>query len=676
VVQDDPLIGAVIDGRYAITASLGRGGMATVYRARDKRLERDVAVKLMHPHLAQQADFTERFSKEARAAAQLSNPHVVAVYDRGVWASPNGAHAYLVMEFVPGPDLRSELNRLGSFNLGTALALTEQVLRALAAAHSADIVHRDVKPENVLLTAPLPPASVFERPEIHAEVADFGLARALDATTTASGVMMGTIAYVAPEVITTGHATAAADVYAAGIMLYEFLTGSLPFTAETPIATAYMHVNSPMPRVATQAPWLPPAVDSLIGLLTAKDPSDRPSDGTAAVKALVDVAASIADEDLIRRIPVIPRVPTPAEAPSSPAADTAERPAGGTDPLPRQPTQQLTVAATTQLAAQSGPDRAKKARRVKDDDAAIDAAISDAAAEPRTRRRRRWPWALLLLVVVLASATAWYFFLGPGKRVTVPNVVGQSYEQAESTLARHELTAERHEAYSDEVEAGVVISTDPEAGERTDPADPVRVTVSLGIEQVEVPDLSGKTEEEAQQELSSSRLSMERAEAYSETVPAGSVIEQGTSPGELVNHDSTIAVTISLGREPISVPSVVGLSDSDATEQIQAAGLTTQVVQQYSETVEEGEVIAQDPADGTLYRGDTVTITVSLGPELIEVPNVVGKSTSEATRILEEAGFEVNVEMILGGYFATVRAQDPGAGEQVRRGTTITLTVV
>ena len=228
--MSDSLIGSVVDGRYAITALIGRGGMATVYRARDKRLERDVAVKFMHTHLGAHPDFTERFNREARAAARLSSPYVVAVHDRGVWASPEGTRAYLVMEYVPGPDLRAELSRLGSFTLGTSLALGEQVLRALTSAHAAGIVHRDVKPENIMLTAPVPspPETLESHPDVYAKVTDFGLARAVTSNATATGQVMGTVAYLAPEVITDGDAGERADLYALGVLLYEFLTGSLP----------------------------------------------------------------------------------------------------------------------------------------------------------------------------------------------------------------------------------------------------------------------------------------------------------------------------------------------------------------------------------------------------------------------------------------------------------------
>ena len=302
----DSLLGAVVDGRYVIARRIARGGMATVYRARDKRLERDVAIKLMHRHLAESPDFTARFNREARAAARLSSAYVVTVHDQGVWDSGDGRHAYLVMEYVPGPDVRSELIRTGSFTLGTALAITEQTLRALSSAHSAGIVHRDVKPENVMLTSRIPPVSIFERPEIHAKVADFGLARAVTSVSPTTGQAMGTVTYMAPEVITTGVAEAPADVYAVGIMLYEFLTGELPFQAETPIATAYMHINEPMPHVAEQADWIPASLDSFIALLTAKDASQRPANGEEALRELLAITRSIPEEDLIRRIPVIP----------------------------------------------------------------------------------------------------------------------------------------------------------------------------------------------------------------------------------------------------------------------------------------------------------------------------------------------------------------------------------
>ena len=633
----DSLLGAVVDGRYVIARRIARGGMATVYRARDKRLERDVAIKLMHRHLAESPDFTARFNREARAAARLSSAYVVTVHDQGVWDSGDGRHAYLVMEYVPGPDVRSELIRTGSFTLGTALAITEQTLRALSSAHSAGIVHRDVKPENVMLTSRIPPVSIFERPEIHAKVADFGLARAVTSVSPTTGQAMGTVTYMAPEVITTGVAEAPADVYAVGIMLYEFLTGELPFQAETPIATAYMHINEPMPHVAEQADWIPASLDSFIALLTAKDASQRPANGEEALRELLAITRSIPEEDLIRRIPVIP-------APQSDGEDDDGEDDAPPDPkpLPAAPTTTMPMpgpvppdgaAPAAEPIPPGGADDGNGARRLRRRRTGLRHETPELPGRRRRQGRRAWA-ALAILLAVALTAVLWYFRAGPGKRVTIPAVAGQTYEQALSSLREEGLTARRRNVYSDTVPSGSVVSTDPGGGGRVHPSRVVTVTVSRGVEQVTVPDLSGLSAQEARRRLGSARLVYREAAVYSESVDEGRVVSQSVAADTAVNHDSAVTVTISKGRQPIRVPNVVGKSEADANNAIRKAGLTVSRQEEHSDTVAQGVVISQDPSKGTVHRGDSVTVVVSQGPELVDVPNVVDMRREEATTTL------------------------------------------
>lgn len=666
-MQSDSLIGAVVDTRYSVIARLGRGGMATVYRAHDARLDRDVAVKMMHPYLAEQPGFVERFNREARAAARLTSPYVVGVYDQGVWDSPLGPQAFLVMEYVAGPDVRSELTRLGSFNLGTALELTRQILAALAAAHHAGLIHRDVKPENILLTSPLPPVSVFQRPEIHAKVADFGLARAASSVTTAS-TTMGTVAYIAPEIVTNQKAGAPSDVYAVGIMLYEFLTGSLPFHAATPIATAYQHINAPMPPVAEHAEWLPPAVDSFIGLLTAKNPADRPADGAAALAALDDLVKATPEEGFMRRIPVIPTQPAPPAA--TRRLESATRLAAFPPPQATQSLEDAPAGTATRSAPAAGlfPKQAGSPPPQH--------ASRTGKKSPLTRKRRVVGWLTAILIVLLAAAGAWYFLIGPGHRVAIPNVAGKPYASAAATLKDAGLSPLRSDEYSDTVAQGAVVGTSPKAGQSINPSQDVTVIVSRGVEQVTVPDVSGMTESEAKAALTDARLAMSVTEAYSETIPEGSVISQNPSPTSEVDHDSTVSVVISKGRQPIDVPSVIGDTKDDAVAAIDAAGLQVTVTEDFSDTVDKGVVISQNPASGTVYKGDTITITVSKGPEMVEVPNVRGKTEAEARQILEDAGFKVEKSVLGGLGWDIVYSQDPAAGEQIPRGSTVTLVMI
>lgn len=682
MVQVDSLVGSVVDGRYAVTSRIARGGMATVYRARDKRLERDVAIKLMHPHLAEQPNFTERFNKEARAAASLSSPYVVSVHDRGVWSTDEGNFAYLVMEYVDGPDLRSELTRLGSFNLASALILTEQTLRALADAHRAGLVHRDVKPENVLLTAPLPPVRLFEQPIIHAKVTDFGLARIVSSTTTAaSAPLMGTINYVAPEIITSEASSPASDLYSVGIMLYEFLTGGLPFQAETPIATAYKHINNPMPRVGEKADWIPAAVDSFIALLTAKNPADRPANGGEALAALRAITPGVPEEDLIRRLPVVP-IRTVDEGPVE-SVPPMIFPATNVAPTQAVPT----VSPTSVFSPASATEPANvNAVDVAPTDIALgttlaqqgDVAVAALTAPTKPKRRKRLVSAVVVLLVILgALAGGWYFTYGPGQRVDVPDVVGQTYEQAQQVLSGEGLDSVLQRDYSDDVEVDHVITTEPGPGGKIHPDSAVAIIVSLGIEQVQVPTLEGLTVEKAREAAQAGRIALKESEEYSEDVPLGQVISQGTAAGTAVDHDSTVDVVTSKGREPIEIPDVSGKAETDAGTVLDGAGLAHETVSEFSDTVAKGTVISQEPTSGgTLYRGDSVTLTVSKGPEYVAVPNVFAKSEADAVAILEEAGFTVKVKYELGGFLGLVREQSPASGQTARVGSEITISVV
>lgn len=372
--------------------------MASVYRAHDKRLERDVAVKIIHSHLAEQPDFVDRFIREARSAAKLASQHVVNVYDQGVAHTPLGDLPYLVMQLIDGPDLRSQLNLNGSLPLGTALSLTRQVLLALATAHRADVIHRDVKPENILLSAPLSATSVLAPAHVQAQVADFGLARVASSSTQTSTVL-GTVAYVAPELVTSGTSSPAADIYATGIMLYELIAGSLPFTGETPLAIAYQHVNNDIPQLSDLAEWIPAGIDSLIRLFTAKDPQKRPQNGDSALAALDDIVESIPEDLLIRRIPVFPPQQAVATPHTTQLLDSKQPPVYGTQKID-------TLPQATQVHAQKQP------------------------------RRRRWPIVLTLLMAlaVIAGSIGWYFLYGPGLRITIANVTGLSVQDAQKTL--------------------------------------------------------------------------------------------------------------------------------------------------------------------------------------------------------------------------------------------------
>ena len=702
----DPLIGTVIDGRYRIDARLASGGMASVYRAMNVRLAKPVAVKLIHAHLAEHDDFTARFIREARAAAALNSPHIVSVYDQGVVAMPEGERAYMVMELVQGPDLRSELRAHGSFTIGEALNLTRQVLKALEVAHAAGIVHRDVKPENIMLSRPIPipPAEQSDaanlslgaanapvkeselegsapKPQYLAKVADFGLARAAsDASSGHSGQLLGTVAYVAPEIVTRGRSGAPADIYATGVMLYELISGSQPFGGESPVAVAYSHVNEEMPRLSAKASWIPGQIDALIAAFTAKSPESRPADGKVALALLEDTLSQLSPNVLAQRIPMLPAAsaaqPTKIVAASKRGAHheisqsknewrggaAAPSSLSNTDTLPEP-----SISATTAAVAAS-------------DSAETDSFDAHTTAELKPKRSKKPLWIILLILLILGALSAgayWWFTAGPGLRVEIPQVAEMSAPAAQAKLKSAGFQSKITHEYSDTVAKDLVIATDPKSGTKIHPSQLVTIRVSDGVEYLTVPDVTGMESDAAQGALKESRFVPVLAEDWSQDVPEGSVASQTPAAGESIPHDSEVTIVISKGKEPLTIPEI-GEADGAAYEQLlKDTGFEVSRSDEFSDEVAEGNVISVDPAEGTDgFRGDTVTIVISKGPELIVVPNVIGKQQGEAREVLEAAGFKVNVEKYLGGYFGTVRLQSEAAGSKVRKGTTITLTVV
>lgn len=638
----DPLVGHLVDGRYEVRARIARGGMATVYRALDRRLDREVALKIMHPHLAEGSDVVARFRREARAAARLTHPGVVGVYDQG----SDGDTAYLTLEHVDGPNLRTVLRDRGTLPLGEALDVIEAVLDALAAAHSAGLVHRDVKPENVLITV-----------DGRVKVADFGLARAVtEATAATTGTVLGTVAYLSPEIVTAGVADARADVYACGVMLYELLTGEQPLTGETAIRTAYRHVHEDIPAPSTQVPWLPVEVDEAVAAMTARDVIERPQDARAAL-VLVRRAHLQIDSDTLSRRSATARTAAPG-SPATEAPDLAHRGAAVTEAIGTR-SQSGTIALPLDAVARAGPG------------------TELTGADGARRRRRRGGVVVLLAILLVAAGTWWWLELGPGAYANVPDVDGQERDRAVATLEAEGLATLVVEAHDDDVPAGLVVRTEPPAGAPVLKDGEVRVTVSLGMLMLEVPETAGRPEAEAIDALRGGGLTVGDVERpYHMEIPKGSVISTSPAAGEVVPHNRPVTLTVSNGREPVTIPSVVGAARETAESELTARGLVPQVTGEHSDDVPKGAVIAQDPGPGAALRGDTVSITVSLGPPLVAVPEVVGKQVGEARRLLQEAGFEVRIERVLGGFFGTVRSSNPAAGQQVPRGSTVTLTVV
>lgn len=660
----DPMTGRLLDGRYRIGPRVARGGMAAVYEATDLRLDRTVAVKVMHPGLGDDDEFAARFVREARAAARLSHPHVVAVYDQG----DDDGTVFLAMEYVPGHTLRDVIRKESPMAPPRALALLEPVLSALAAAHRAGLVHRDIKPENVLLSD-----------QGSVKVADFGLAKAVSADTqhtATGGVLIGTVSYLAPELVVESRSDARADVYAAGVVLFELLTGAKPHEGESPIQVAYKHVHEDVPAPSTLVPGIPGFVDALVARATARDRDQRPADAGVLLHQLHRVSQALADgvtEDRELEADLRPLPPAPYDG-----EDTQSDPFD-TDEI-------ATVLAPVQAPHLAGADheRTTTIERTPAPAPAPAPAPRPAAAPPparRPRRSRRGPLLLFLalLLVVAGGVGAWWF--GWARYTATPAVLGMSKTAAVEKLEAAGLEAEMGErAYSETVPAGRVLATDPDAGDRVLDGGTVTVVLSLGKERYDVPKLRGLTEDEAQDELAATSLAFgETTLTWSETVEEGQVIASDPPAGTTLRPDAIVDLVVSKGPKPIALRDWTG-KDADTAEQaLEAKGLVVSRSTEYSDDVPEGDVISQDPPGGeTLYRGDEVQLVVSLGPELIEVPGGLrGSGVEAATERLEALGFEVETERSdnyfgLGYVFST----SPESGDMVPRGSTITLYLI
>lgn len=629
-VASTSLVGQVVDGRYRVQSHLADGGMASVYTAVDLRLERDVALKIMRPDLARDESFVSRFQREARSAARLSHPHVVGVFDQGT----DGASVFLVMELVAGRNLREVIRGEGPLTVRAALDLIEPVLQALEAAHRAGLVHRDIKPENVLLG---------ENGVV--KVADFGLARAVTTETVTShtDVLLGTAAYLSPEQVERGVADPRSDIYSAGLVLSEMLTGVKAFPGDSPIHVAYQHVHGQVPPPSSRVTSIPAAVDELVAHATATDPDDRPASASALLDEVRRCRAAL----------------TPAELDG--------RPVRGDSTRTQEPTMALGETMTREVRA--GARQPADPRRE-----------PPAASRSPRRGRRRWAIALFAfaLLLGLGAVGGWYIGDGPGARATVPMVANLPQAGAVAALELRHLGATPVQAFSENVRSGIVISSDPAAGESTRRGSSVELTVSKGPERYLVPALVGLSRAEATARLKARHLTLGAvSEAYDETRPQGQVLSSTPPQRSSLKRSAKVGVTVSRGPAPITVTRVVGQTKDAATATLTKLGLTVDAsAEDFSTDVPQGSVTAQTPDSGTLHRGDSVQLTISKGPQLVKVPDVGGKQADEAERILTAAGFVVDYRKILGGVFQTVRLQEPNAGTMAPRGSTVTLTIV
>jgi serine/threonine protein kinase/beta-lactam-binding protein with PASTA domain len=638
----DPLVGRLLDGRYRIESRIARGGMATVYLALDVRLDRTVALKVMHRSLAEDPAFVRRFIGEAKSVASLSHPNVVHVFDQGTDTDV----VYLSMEYVPGKTLRDILRERGRLPAREALEIMIPVLAALGAAHQAGMVHRDVKPENVLLTD-----------DGRVKVVDFGLARAIEATNqTRTGVMIGTIAYMSPEQVTTGGADVRSDVYAAGIMLFELVTGQQPYDGETPMSVAYRHVHDRVPAPSSLVPEVAPLVDTLVAHATARAPEDRPADATAMLVAAVDAHR------------MLPRTTTPPANARGSQAHSMPGPTPRSMPrsMPQSMPQSMPLAAPSHTL------------------------IQPRVEVPAQRAGFRPNWFLVALAGVMAVAvalTGWYF--AQTTYVPVPNLVGMKLVEAEKAATAKGLRPKRAAGrYDEKVAEGMVLSTDPAANVEVESHAVITLVPSLGPEQVLVPKVEGMSEPDARTAIAEAGLDVDRVRRLANNdVERGKVIRTSPQVGEKLKKGSKVNVYISAG---LVMPDVNGMPKDEAASFLGGQGFQVQV-NEVDDDAEPCTVIAQAPkAKAEVNKGAQATITVSrcqtdfwdwLGrngdnearddQQFQSVPSVVGKNIGDARNELEGLGFRVQVRKLRGD--GVVQFQRPAGNSERPPGSAVML---
>ncbi|MGW7028645.1 Stk1 family PASTA domain-containing Ser/Thr kinase [Streptomyces xanthophaeus] len=625
---DDPLVGRVLDGRYRIDARIAAGGMATVYRAVDTRLDRVLALKVMHPALAADAAFVDRFIREAKSVARLAHPNVVAVFDQGT----DGPYVYLAMEYVSGCTLRDVLRERGALQPRAALDILEAVLAALGAAHRAGFVHRDMKPENVLIGD-----------DGRVKVADFGLVRSVDSVTNTTGSVLGTVSYLAPEQIENGVTDTRVDVYACGVVLYEMLTGAKPHTGGSAAQVLYQHLNEDVPAPSAAVPGLPVGLDELVLHATARNPELRPSDAASLLGLALEARARLTDAEL-------DSVPPQARAEERTAAEDR------TSVIARPVTAPQAVHHTSRLESPPPPPVAHRPRR-----------------ELRPRRGTLLVVVGVLLALGLGTGV-WY--INSGQFTKVPHLLGKTEKQARGQLNAEGLAVKGiSQKFSNSFERGAVMDTDPPAGKRIRTNGAVALTISRGPEVVAVPNLKGRPLEEARTQLTEAGLAPGQVtQAFSQDIAQGAVISSDPAGGEKRAPDTAVALVVSKGR-PVPVPNVAGQQVDQARAALEGLGLKVAVApEEVNSPGAAGTVANQSVGAGTqAAAGDTVTLTVSKGPRQLPVPNVTGQDVDAARKTLEGAGFKVKVERPFLSFSNTVESQSVPAGQNAPEGSTITV---
>ena len=612
--------------------------MATIYFALDLRLDRPVAVKIMHPHLANDEDFVGRFIREAKAAAALAHPNIVAIQDQG-WNEGGVPAVFIVMEYIEGFTLRDVIAEQGALDVNESLRYFAPVLSAMSAAHKNGILHRDIKPENILISK-----------DGRVKVADFGLAKGaqLGSTLTVeSSVILGSVSYLSPEQVERGLSDMRSDVYSLGIVLFEMLTGKKPFDGESPIQIAYMHVNENVAAPSTLNPAIPAELDEIVLKATANNPDKRFKDAGEMHEQTLAVLTKL--DPKRRQMSLELDIPIPRG--KSPKGKREKR---DKFDIIKNITTQLDLKRGKEMRETSGTAKGKR------------------KVSTRVKRNR----AIALLIVLLIIGTSWYGISGPGNKIAIPSLAGMSQTQAANTVAELGLKiGQIQEVFSEDVPKGKVITSNPPGGGRVEVAGEVLLIVSKGKDRIEVPELIGLTVAEATAALKSKNIKIGRvSEKYNYTLEAGLIIDGNPPSGSPVRKDSSVDLIISKGPEQVELTNFEGKTSDQAQSELTSAGLIVNSNYEYSETVPIGTVISQTPNDLlTVGKGQKIELVISKGPSKIFIPNVYSLSKLAATKILEDLGFKVEFKYIANR--KTVTDMVPKSGTAVTPGSTVTITL-